>query len=182
MRAFLFHILLLVCLAVYSRAVDVERLLGTLTLQEKIGQMTQIDIAVFFDAGLQAINYDKLREWINTYKIGSVLNSIHSGGQVKGSAGWTPSDWRYFINKMQQFTQETESKIPIIYGVDTIHGGTYIYGSALFPQALSVAATYNPALAYTAGAISSKDTRAAGIPWYEINSCHKFIVLVAITV
>lgn len=165
MRRFLFQILLVVCFAVYSRALDVERLLNTLTLEEKIGQMTQIDIAVFFDTESQTINYAKLKEWINTYKIGSVLNSIHSGGQVKGSVGWTPTDWRYFINKMQQFTQDTESKIPIIYGVDTIHGGTYVYGSALFPQALSVAATYNPALAYTAGAISSKDTRAAGIPW-----------------
>ena len=55
--------------------------------------------------------------------------------------------------------------VPIIYGIDSIHGATFVKGAALFPQALNLAATFNPTLAYNAGKITAKDTRAAGMNW-----------------
>lgn len=57
------------------------------------------------------------------------------------------------------------SGVPIIYGIDSIHGATFVKGAALFPQALNLAATFNPTLAYNAGKITAKDTRAGGMNW-----------------
>jgi beta-glucosidase len=155
--------LAVLCLSVHGA--DIEGLLSSMTLSEKVGQMTQIDISVFYDQNTKEINYPKLKEWIDTYQIGSVLNSIFSGGKIGDKVGWSAADWRIFINKMQTFASQTRLKIPILYGLDSIHGATYVYGSALFPHSLTVAASYNPALAKQAGMITAKDTRAAGIPW-----------------
>jgi hypothetical protein len=110
-------VLVCICqLLSHVHAVDVDALLQSMTLNEKVGQMTQIDIAVFYDSKTQEIDYTKLKQWIDTYQIGSVLNSIYSGGKINGKVGWTASDWRVFINKMQTFASETRLKIPILYG------------------------------------------------------------------
>ena len=134
-----------------------------MTLEEKIGQMTQLDISLFMDGG--EVNYTKMRQWMTRYKFGSVLNSPFSGGPINGLVGWNASQWRSVIVNIQNIAMELDNAIPIIYGLDSIHGATYVYGAALFPQAINVAATFNTDMAYTSGLISGKDTRAAGVPW-----------------
>jgi beta-glucosidase len=144
---------------------NVEALLASMSLEAKIGQMVQIDIAQFMVSGTSTVNYTLMNNYIQEYQIGSILNSPFSGGPVGGVTGWGASKWRELISQMQTFAQTTESKIPIIYGIDSIHGATYINGSALMPQAINLGATFNESLAYQAGLVTAKDTRAAGIPW-----------------
>lgn len=149
-----------------------------MTLEQKIGQMVQLDISLFVDANVPGlIDYEKLTEYITKYNIGSILNSPFS--MIPG--GWNASEWRNVIVNIQTIAKSHGSKIPILYGIDSIHGNlslknrfiskylflgaSYVAGATLFPQQLSVAATFNPSIAYDAGVITSKDTRAAGIPW-----------------
>ena len=69
------------------------------------------------------------------------------------------------IINIQTIAAKYNKNIPIIYGIDSIHGATYVYGATLFPQQIGQAATFNPEMVYEAGKITSKDTRAAGFPW-----------------
>jgi beta-glucosidase len=150
-----------------ASAIDVDDLLSQMTVEEKVGQMMQIDIATFVaDKETGTIDFNLMQSWISKYGIGSMLNTIYSGGAVAGKVGWTPEEWRQFIFTMQTFTQNsTRLKIPILYGIDSIHGASYIYGSTLFPHAIGVAASFNKDWGYSTGQIAAKDTRAAGIPW-----------------
>ena len=168
----LFHFSVTLCLLLIlsCQAADVEQIMNSMTLEEKIGQMNQIDISVFVDESIPGlVNYTKLEEWIKTYKIGSLLNSPFSGGQVDGKVGWTPSEWREVINNIQTISQkyaDTEAAIPIMYGIDSIHGASYVYGSTVFPQQLTTAASFNTSLSYEAGVVTGRDTIASGIPWH----------------
>ena len=164
---FCFYWFHLVFLTIFylAHAIDIESLLQQMTLEQKAGQMAQIDIAAFFNSTSQDIDYDKLESWVNQYQLGSMLNSIFSGGPLGELVSWNAAQWRYFVNRIQLIAQNTALKIPIIYGIDSIHGASYVYGAALFPHAIGVAASFDPTHAYVSGAVSSKDTRASGIPW-----------------
>eukprot|EP01031_Cornospumella_fuschlensis_P036244 gene36244-43967_t len=142
-----------------------SEILSSMSLEAKVGQMVQIDIAQFMVKGTAQVDYNSLHDYIQQYQIGSILNSPFSGGAVEGITGWTASEWRELLQKIQQYASETSSGVPIIYGIDSIHGATFVKGAALFPQALNLAATFNPTLAYNAGKITAKDTRAAGMNW-----------------
>jgi beta-glucosidase len=148
-----------------ARSSYVDTLLASMTLQEKIGQMVQIDIAKFMKPGTDVVDYDLVKQWVNDYKIGSILNSPFSGGQINGVSGWTAAQYRDMIINLQKITEETQSKAPIIYGIDSIHGATFVKDAALFPQALAVAATFDTDMAFKSAKVSSRDTRAAGIQW-----------------
>lgn len=166
-------IILLVTLAVVALATTraasatVEELLASMTLEAKIGQMTQIDISYFKNASSPAeVDFGLLKSYIQKYQIGSILNSPFSGGPIGTMTGYTAEQWRVLLNAITEYSSTlTSSKIPIMYGIDSIHGATYVKDAALFPQAINIAATFDPDVAYTAGKVTSKDTRAAGIPW-----------------
>jgi len=135
-----------------------------LNLKHKIGQMGQLDIGLFMNPD-HSVNWEMVREWFHLYKIGSILDSPYSGGpEPNGKIGWNATEWRYVINEFQKIALETTG-IPIIYGIDSIHGATYVRGATLLPTQLNLAATFNPLLAYNSGLITSKDTRAAGMQW-----------------
>eukprot|EP01032_Pedospumella_encystans_P023303 gene23303-26378_t len=147
------------------KSTAVDAILASLTLEEKIGQMVQIDISVFMESGTDIVDYAKMKQWVDDYKIGSILNSPFSGGPINGVIGWNASKTREMIINMQEIAQSTPSKVPIIYGLDSIHGANYIKGAALFPQAIAAAASFDPEMAYNFGKVTSKDTRAGGIQW-----------------
>ncbi len=140
---------------------EVRALLSKMTLEEKIGQMTQLTIqAVSITKGPEAGQLDtkKLEEAIVKYHVGSLLNAYDSSLSV--------GDWDNVITRIQDVaTKETRLKIPILYGIDAIHGETYTKGATLFPQPLNMAATFNKRLAEREGAITALETRASGIPW-----------------
>lgn len=142
---------------------QVKELLSQMTLEEKVGQMTQITLqAVSKIQGTkdQAHQMDdaKLEEAIKKYHVGSILNVYDVAHSIEY--------WHEIINKIQNISKkETRLGIPILYGIDAIHGTTYTKGGTLFPQAISMAATWNTEIAKQAGEITAYETRASGIPW-----------------
>src|SRR5437016_5240670 len=137
----------------------IRDLVDRMTLEEKVGQMTQLEIGMVTDgkdADLQ-INQAKLHKAVVQYGVGSMLN-------VKDLA-LTVEKWHQLIAAIQSASGETRLKIPILYGLDSIHGANYVMGATLFPQPLGMAATWNPQLMLDTSRVSAAETRAAGIPW-----------------
>src|SRR2546421_3330671 len=137
----------------------VEALLRQMTLEEKVGQMTQLQIGMVTTGNNQTIEIDpvKLEKAVVKYGVGSILN-------VSDQA--LPADkWHDIIRKIQEASQRTRLKIPVIYGIDSIHGANYVQGSTLFPQEIGMAATWDPELMRRLGEVTGMETRAAGIPW-----------------
>jgi len=137
----------------------VETLLGQMTLKEKIGQMTQLEIGMVTD-GMGPdirINAEKLRKAVTEYGVGSILN-------VNDQA-LTTQRWQETVRAIQEEAKKTRLKIPVLYGIDTIHGANYIAEATLFPQPLAMAATWNPELMLRGSQIAAAETRKAGIPW-----------------
>jgi Beta-glucosidase-related glycosidases len=138
---------------------QIEALLKKMTLEEKVGQMTQLEIGTVTTGADQTIAIDpvKLEKAVVQYKIGSILN-------VNGQA-LSVEKWRDIIGAIQNSAARTRLKIPVIYGIDSIHGANYVRGATLFPQEIGMAASWNPALMQRAEEITATETRAAGIPW-----------------
>ncbi|MEP0859904.1 MAG: glycoside hydrolase family 3 C-terminal domain-containing protein [Ignavibacterium sp.] len=140
----------------------VKDLLSKMTLEEKVGQMTQVTLQVVSKKqGTKDQHHElddaKLEEAILKYHVGSILNVYDVAHE--------PEYWHEVITKIQNIAQKTRLKIPVIYGIDAIHGATYTKGATLFPQALAVASTWNKDIAKRIGEITSIETRASGIPW-----------------
>ncbi len=148
-----------------SKSIDerVQDLLSKMTLEEKVGQMTQVTLQVVSkQQGTKSqkhiLDEEKLEEAIVKYHVGSILNVY----DVAHSLNY----WHEVITKIQDIaTKKTRLGIPVIYGIDAIHGANYTKGATLFPQALSVASTFNKNIAEKIGEITSLETRASGIPW-----------------
>ena len=137
----------------------VEQLLAQMSLEEKVGQMTQLQIAMVTSGQDQNIQIDpaKLEKAVVKYGVGSILN-------VNNQA-LTVDKWREIIGQIQAAAQKTRLKIPVLYGIDSIHGANYVQGATLYPQEIGMAATWNPALMQRLAEITAAETRAAGIPW-----------------
>jgi len=142
-----------------ASAAAVEKLLSQMTLKEKIGQMTQLEIGMVSDGQDQSIriNPEKLHKAVVEYGVGSLLN-------VKDEA-LSGERWHEIIRAIQEEAKKSRLQIPVLYGIDSIHGPTYIVGGTLFPQPLAMAATWNPELMLRGSQISAAETRKAGIPW-----------------
>jgi beta-glucosidase len=140
-------------------AAAVEKLLAQMTLKEKVGQMTQLEIGMVTDGTGPdlRINPDKLRKAVGEYGVGSILNVNDQALSVE--------KWHEIIRAIQEEAKKARLKIPVVYGIDTIHGANYIAGSTLFPQPLAMAATWNPELMLRGSQIAAAETRKAGIPW-----------------
>ena len=138
-------------------------LLSKMTIKEKIGQMTQITIQV---VSKQQGNVDqdfvldeeKLEEAISQYHIGSLLNVYDKA--------LTVDEWQNLITRIHNTSKEkSRLNIPVIYGIDAIHGANYTVGTTLFPQSIGMAATWNVDLVKKEGEITAFEVRASGIPW-----------------
>ncbi len=128
----------------------VKDLLGRMTLEEKIGQMTQAERgAVADDPAL-----------IAQLKLGSVL----SGGGSTPTPN-TPEAWVDMVNAFQEQALSTRLGIPIIYGIDAVHGHGNVFGATVFPHNIGLGATRDPALVREVGEATAEEVRATGIPW-----------------
>jgi beta-glucosidase len=137
----------------------IEDLLKRMTLEEKVGQMTQLTIGMIVSGRDQDVKIDpaKLEKAIGKYGVGSILN-------VSDQA-LTLDRWHEIIGQIQEAAKKTRLGVPVIYGIDSIHGANYVQGATLFPQEIGMAATWNPELMKRAAEITAIETRAAGIPW-----------------
>ncbi len=138
----------------------IEKTLSRMTLEEKIGQMTELSIEVLgsWRDGEFFLDEEKIREAIGVWKVGSVLSA--PGAPTAQS----PEKWVEIIGRLQELSMETMG-IPCIYGLDQNHGTTYTLGGTLFPQNINVGASFNPELARRAAEITAYETRAADCPW-----------------
>ena len=144
----------------------IENLISQMSLEEKVGQMTQINLTViakgpnkWSSSFPMEIDNIKAQKALVDFKVGSVLNTINNTAQK-------PSVWFKNISKIQDIAMNNNRfGIPVIYGIDAIHGTTYTDGATMFPQQITTAASWNPENAYNMAKVCAYETRASGIPW-----------------
>jgi beta-glucosidase len=129
---------------------QVSRLLEKMTLQEKIGQMIQAE-----NTGLHKISD------VETYFLGSILSS----GDADPDKGNTLEYWTDLYDSLQKRTQLTRLKIPLLYGVDAVHGHSNVLGAVVFPHNIGLGCTRNPDLVKEVARITAREVRATGIQW-----------------
>lgn len=127
----------------------VANLLSYMTLEEKVGQMAQV-----------ARDYLEAVEDITDFSLGSIL----SGGG-SGPAKNTPEEWVKMYNQYQQAALQTRLGIPIIYGIDAVHGHNNVRGATIFPHNIGLGATRDPDLVERIARITAIEVAATGIDW-----------------
>ena len=128
----------------------VRALLSKMTLEEKVGQMVQANSASLKDPGD-----------VETYFLGSIL----SGGSSDPKTGNELVDWTDHYDNFQSRTQKTRLRIPLLYGIDAVHGHSNVLGATIFPHNIGLGCSRNPALVEKAARITAIETRATGINW-----------------
>ncbi len=141
----------------------VESTLKKMTLDEKIGQMCELNIDVIIDKEQSqkqkrvVLDKAKMEKVFGKYKVGSILNVPLSRAQTK-------EVWQEVIKEIQDQSKKNIG-IPDIYGVDQIHGTTYTAGGTLFPQEINQGASFNRDIAKRVAEICAYESKAASIPW-----------------
>ncbi|CAL5431803.1 unnamed protein product [Camellia sinensis] len=155
-------ILALCCLAALAEAehlkykdpkqpinIRIKDLMSRMTLEEKIGQMSQIE---------RSIASTKV---MKKYFVGSVL----SGGGSVPSTNASPQTWIKMVNDFQKGSMSTRLGIPMIYGIDAVHGHNNVYKSTIFPHNVGLGVTRDPGLIKKIGAATALEVRATGIQY-----------------
>ena len=132
-------------LSVPARVAD---LLSRMSLSDKVGQMTQAERTAIGTAD------------VTTYRVGSIL----SGGGSAPSPN-TPTGWADMYDNFQHAALATPWGIPIIYGLDAVHGDNNVYGSTIFPHNIALGATRDPALVQQIGRATAEEVTGAGLDW-----------------
>lgn len=135
----------------------IDSILNRLTLEEKIGQMTQLTVGVLMDREREHLIPELMDTVFRKYKVGSILNVIGNSAPPK-------EKYISVIREIQRKSIE-EIGIPCLYGLDQIHGASYIDGATLFPQEINIAASFERGFALDMGRICAYETRAALVPW-----------------
>jgi len=125
-------------------------LLEKMTLDEKVGQMTQPD-QMFLKSDSDIVKY--------------YLGSVLSGGDSDPKEGNSLEAWTNLVDRYQKRSFETRLSIPLLYGVDAVHGHNNVLGAVIFPHNVGLGATRNPALIEKIERITAMEVRATGINW-----------------
>ena len=128
----------------------VRELLARMTLEEKIGQMTQAE-----QDALKDVND------IQKYFLGSLL----SGGGSDPKAGNSLAAWTDMCDGYQEHALKTRLRIPILYGADAVHGHNNVLGAVLFPHNVGLGCTRNAKLVESAARVTAEEVRATGVNW-----------------
>ncbi|MDZ7291971.1 MAG: glycoside hydrolase family 3 C-terminal domain-containing protein [candidate division KSB1 bacterium] len=128
---------------------NVDSLLAIMTLDEKIGQMTQVDR-----------RYLQSENDITKYYLGSLLSG---GGSAP--ANNTPQGWADMYDRYQSHALQTRLRIPLMYGIDAVHGHNNVKGAVIFPHNIGLGCTRNPALVEQAAHITAIEVAGTGIDW-----------------
>ncbi len=141
----------------------VEKTLAKMTLDEKIGQMLELNLDVMGKMTVEnekrvwKLNETMLDTCISKWKVGSILNA-------PGTRASSVEQWQEWIQLIQKKSMKYLG-IPDIYGLDHNHGVTYTQGGTLFPQPINLGATFNTELARIGAEITAYESRAANCPW-----------------
>src|SRR6185503_9044205 len=127
-----------------------REVLSQMTLEEKIGQMTQAEQDALKDA-----------DDVEKYFLGSLL----SGGNSDPKEGNSLKAWTDMYDRNQSRALKTRLGIPILYGVDAVHGHNNVLGAVVFPHNIGLGCTRNPQLVERAARITAEEVRATGINW-----------------
>lgn len=151
-------------LHIFDTEKKIKDLLSQMTLKEKAGQMLNIGLPAilegsYWDKKESAVfNQKKFKKLIIDYAVGSIHNTPGYPAERE--------EWFQIVKKIQDSAiQKTRLGIPVLYGIDNIHGANYVNGSILFPHQIAVAATWNLELSRKNAAITSYESRAASLPW-----------------
>jgi beta-glucosidase len=129
----------------------IKTILGGMTLAQKVGQMTQAEIQSITPAQVQQ------------FAIGSVLNG--GGSWPSNNKHATPADWTARADAYWQASMSTPSKIPIIWGIDAVHGNNNVFGTTLFPHNIGLGAARDTCLLRNIGAMTAQQVRVSGQDW-----------------
>src|SRR5262249_40961855 len=129
---------------------SVQEMLSRMTLEEKIGQMTQAEVSAL-----------KNESDVEKYFLGSLL----CGGNSDPQTGNSLEDWTNMYDKYQSLALKTRTAIPLLFGVDAVHGHNNVLGAVIFPHNIGLGCTQNPALVEKAARVTAKEVRATGIHW-----------------
>lgn len=142
----------------------IDKIIGELTLQEKVGQTCQVTLDALLATDstgklLSPLQFDpeKYNEALCEYRIGSILNVSANTLSL--------DEWKTFLDRINNSFLNEKINVPIIYGIDAIHGVNYTRGATLFPQEIGLAATWNLDLAKKFGEVVAYETRASGLRW-----------------
>src|SRR5215469_8172408 len=127
----------------------VEELLSRMTLEEKAGQMTQVDMHAL-------TNVDDVRK----YCLGSVLSGGDSDPPDITARGWLKA-----VNEFKAQAMKTRLKIPLLYGIDAVHGHNNVDGAVIFPHNIGLGAMRNPELIQRAARVTAEEVAGTGIRW-----------------
>ncbi|MYN05273.1 glycoside hydrolase family 3 protein [Pseudoduganella sp. DS3] len=131
----------------------IAAIVAGMTLEQKVGQMTQPEI--------KTASPDDVRR----YYLGSVLNG--GGSWPNGNKRANAAEWLALAEKYHAASMATDMKVkvPVVWGIDAIHGNSNVFGATLYPHNIGLGAARNPKLAYEVGAATGKAVRATGIAW-----------------
>ena len=126
---------------------DVQSILSQMTLREKLAQMVQIDISLLINTENNTLSTSLVQKYIGLYQVGSVLNT-------PSNVYFTYEEWI----EMLSIIHDASKKIPIVYGLDSIHGANFIPDVTITPQPINIASTFDRNYAYQMGVVSGNST------------------------
>jgi beta-glucosidase len=127
----------------------IDDLMKRMSIADKVGQMTQAERLALDEP-----------DDIAAYRLGSLLSG---GGSVPKPN--TPAGWADMIDGYQLRAKQTRLQIPLIYGVDAVHGHNNLVGATIFPHNIGLGATRDPALVRKVGSVTANEVRATGVAW-----------------
>jgi beta-glucosidase-like glycosyl hydrolase len=155
---------------------QIKDLVADMPLAVKIGQLTQFDVSMVVDSNGNVVPEKMAKAFNASYGnyVGSVINTPFSGCDCTLNSacetGLNPATFTALVSSVQEYALQAQksaglSTVPVLWGLDSVHGANYVKGAPIFPHNTGVAATMDPAAAQAVGMSAATWTRSAGIPW-----------------